>query len=96
MEQPNEATAQAEVDRPAVRYDTIVALQGQGCDDTNGSLLKLGSVQLRIQEIIIHMLLFLLYSLTDVCTFDDEADSSSNYPSNINSMPSVSYEPWGE
>lgn len=41
MEQPNEATAQAEVDRPAVRYDTIVALQGQGHDDINGSLQEL-------------------------------------------------------
>lgn len=38
MEQPNKATAQAEVDRPAVRYDTIMALQGQGYDDINGSL----------------------------------------------------------
>lgn len=40
MEQPNEATAQAEIDRPAVRYDTIMALQGQGYKDTNGSLKK--------------------------------------------------------
>lgn len=38
MEQPNEATAQAEVDGPAVRYDAIMALQGQECDHTNGSL----------------------------------------------------------
>lgn len=30
VEQPNEATAQAEVDRPAVCYDTIMALKGQG------------------------------------------------------------------
>lgn len=40
MEQPNEATAQAEIDRPAVCYDTIMALQGQGYEDTNGSLKK--------------------------------------------------------
>lgn len=32
VEQPNEATTQAEVDRPAVRYDTIMALQEQGFD----------------------------------------------------------------
>lgn len=32
VEQPNEATAQAEVDRPAVRNDTIMALERQGKD----------------------------------------------------------------
>lgn len=37
VEQPNEATAQAEVDRPAVRNNTIMALKGRG-DDINGSL----------------------------------------------------------
>lgn len=33
VEQPNEATTQAEVDRPAVRYDTIMALQEKGFDN---------------------------------------------------------------
>lgn len=56
VEQPNEATAQAEVDRPAVCYDTIMALQGHGYDDNKwfiaeAGLSHCGPVQLSIQNI---------------------------------------------
>lgn len=42
VEQPNEATAQAEVDRPAVCYDTIMTLQGRGNDDNKWLIIAAG------------------------------------------------------
>lgn len=42
VKQPNEATAQAEVDRSAVRYDTIMTLQRQEFDDHKYSVVEGG------------------------------------------------------
>lgn len=40
VKQPNEATAQAEVDRSAVCYDTIMTLQWQEVDDNKCSVVE--------------------------------------------------------
>ncbi len=48
VEQPNEATAQAEVHRPAVRDDTIMALQRQECDHNERLVTEAGPAQLCI------------------------------------------------
>lgn len=42
MKQPNEATAQAEVDRPAVCDDTIMALQGERYVNNNCFVIEAG------------------------------------------------------
>lgn len=42
VKQPNEATAQAEVDRPAVCDDTIMALQGERYVNNNCFVIEAG------------------------------------------------------